>query len=102
VEGGGRVAQIRHTGLRFNFGMRGDINDAWRYDAYGLQGQVQSPQSYANDLHVDRLQDALIVDGDPNDPASWQCRSGNTGCAPWNIFRVGGVPARRWITSRCR
>ncbi|MBI2187563.1 MAG: TonB-dependent receptor [Acidobacteria bacterium] len=91
VEGGGRVAQIRHTALRFNFGMRGDINDAWRYDAYGLQGQVQSPQSYANDLHVDRLQDALIVDGDPNNPASWRCRSGNTGCVPWNIFSVGGV-----------
>ena len=91
VEGGGRVAQIRHTALRFNFGMRGDINDAWRYDVFGLQGQVQSPQSYANDLHVDRLQDALIVDGDPNNPATWRCRSGNTGCVPWNIFRVGGV-----------
>lgn len=91
VEGGGRVAQIRHTGLRFNFGMRGDINDAWRYDAYGLQGQVQAPQSYKNDLHAERIQEALIVDGDPNDPATWRCRSGKTGCVPWNIFRAGGV-----------
>ena len=91
VEGGGRVAQIRHTGLRFGFGMRGDINDAWRYDAWGQQGQVQSPQRYRNDLHVDRLQNALLVDGDPNNPSTWRCRSADPGCVPWNIFRTGGV-----------
>jgi outer membrane receptor protein involved in Fe transport len=91
VEGGGRVAQLRHTALRFSFGMRGDVNDTWRYDAYGLQGEMHSPQRYANDLHVDRLQNALIVDGDPNNPATWRCRSSDTGCAPWNIFRPGGV-----------
>jgi outer membrane receptor protein involved in Fe transport len=91
VEGGGRVAQLRHTALRFSFGMRGDINDAWRYDAFGLQGEMHSPQRYANDLHVDRLQNALIVDGDPNNPATWRCRSNDTGCAPWNIFRANGV-----------
>jgi outer membrane receptor protein involved in Fe transport len=91
VEGGGRVAQLRHTGLRFSFGMRGDINDSWRYDAFGQQGEMHSPQRYANDLHVDRLQNALIVDGDPNNPATWRCRSADTGCVPWNIFRPGGV-----------
>jgi iron complex outermembrane receptor protein len=91
VEGGGRVAQLRHTAVRLSFGMRGDINDAWRYDAFGLQGEMHSPQRYRNDLHVDRLQNALIVDGDPNNPATWQCRSNDTGCVPWNIFRPGGV-----------
>jgi outer membrane receptor protein involved in Fe transport len=91
VEGGGRVAQLRHTASRLSFGMRGDINDAWRYDAFGLQGEMHSPQRYRNDLHVDRLQNALIVDGDPNNPATWQCRSADAGCAPWNIFRTGGV-----------
>jgi outer membrane receptor protein involved in Fe transport len=91
VEGGGRVAQLRHTALRFSFGMRGDVNDTWRYDMFGLQGEMHSPQRYRNDLHVDRLQNALIVDGDPNNPASWRCRSTDTGCVPWNIFRPGGV-----------
>jgi iron complex outermembrane recepter protein len=91
VEGGGRVAQIRHTALRFSFGLRGDINNVWRYDGYGLQGEMHSPQSYANDLNAARLQEALIVDGDPNNPSTWHCRSGSTGCVPWNIFKTGGV-----------
>lgn len=91
IEGGGRVAQIRHTSLRFSFGVKGDLNKAWSYDVYGLQAEVHSPQSYANDFNADRIQDALIVDGNPGDPSSWYCRSGNTGCAPWNIFTVGGV-----------
>lgn len=91
VEGGGRISQLRHTAFRFSGGVKGEINRTWSYDAYGLLAQVNSPQSYANDLNSERLQDALIVDGDPANPATWRCRSGNAGCVPWNIFRVGGV-----------
>jgi len=91
VEGGPRVSQLRHTDFRLIAGLKGDINNAWSYDVYGMDAEVHSPQSYLNDLNVNRLQDALIVDGDPNDPSTWQCRSGNPGCVPWNIFSVGGV-----------
>jgi outer membrane receptor protein involved in Fe transport len=49
---------------------------------------MSSPQSYANDLNILTIQDALIVDG-TSDPATWHCRSGNTGCVPWNIFKAG-------------
>jgi outer membrane receptor protein involved in Fe transport len=91
VEGGGRVAHIEHTDLRFSFGVKGDLNKAWSYDVYALQGEVHSPQSYANDLNYLNIQDALIVDGTPGQPSTWQCRSGNTGCVPWNIFKKGGV-----------
>ena len=91
VEGGGRVAQIRHTSFRFSGGVKGEINPAWSYDAYGLLAQVNPPQRYANDLNSVRLQDALTVDGDPANPSTWRCRSGNAGCVPWDIFRVGGV-----------
>jgi len=91
VEGGGRVAQIRHTDLRYSFGLKGDLNKAWSYDIYALQAEVHSPQSYANDLNVVALQDSLIVDGTPGQPSTWHCRSGNAGCVPWNIFSKGGV-----------
>ncbi|PWB75216.1 MAG: hypothetical protein C3F15_06455 [Holophagae bacterium] len=37
------------------------------------------------------MADALDVIGDPDDPSTWECRSGNEGCAPWNIFQAGGV-----------
>ncbi len=91
VEGGPRVAQLRHTAFRMVTGLRGEINDAWSYNVFGLHAEVRSPQSYKNDLNVVRLQDALIVDGNPNDPSTWHCRSGNPGCVPWNIFKIGGV-----------
>ncbi|MBE3065133.1 MAG: TonB-dependent receptor, partial [Spirochaetes bacterium] len=94
VEGGGRVSQLRHTSLRFSFGAKGEINDKWRYEAYGLQAEMHSPQSYANDFNTLRLQDSLIVDGNPADPNTWQCRSAAAradGCVPWNIFKAGGV-----------
>ncbi len=91
IEGGGRVSQLRHTALRYSFGVKGDLNKVWSYDIYGLQAEMHSPQSYANDFNILNIQDALIVDGTPGDPSSWHCRSGNTGCAPWNIFQVGGV-----------
>jgi outer membrane receptor protein involved in Fe transport len=91
VEGGGRVSQMRHTDLRYSFGLKGDLNKAWSYDVYGLQAEVHSPQSYANDLNYLNIQDALIVDGDPANPSTWQCRSGNAGCVPWNIFKKDGV-----------
>ncbi|MCX6538272.1 MAG: TonB-dependent receptor [Acidobacteria bacterium] len=91
VEGGGRISQLRHTDLRYSFGLKGDLNKTWSYDAYALQAEVHSPQSYANDLNALNIQDALIVDGDPANPSTWHCRSGNPGCVPWNIFKKGGV-----------
>ena len=91
VEGGGRISQMRHTDLRYSFGLKGDLNNVWSYDAYALQAEVHSPQTYANDLNANHIQDSLIVDGDPANPSTWACRSGNTGCVPWNIFKKGAV-----------
>jgi iron complex outermembrane recepter protein len=91
VETGPRTSIMRHTSWRMVGGLKGDINDAWSYDAYGLYAEVSSPQEYVGDLSVNNMIDALDVIGDPNDPSTWRCRSGNPGCAPWNIFRAGGV-----------
>jgi outer membrane receptor protein involved in Fe transport len=91
VEGGGRDSILRHDDFRLVGGLKGEINKAWSYDAYALDAEVHSPQRYANDFNVNHIQDALIVDGNPNDPSTWHCRSGNAGCAPWNIFKTGGV-----------
>lgn len=91
VEGGPRAERIRHTSFRLVGGARGDIGEAWSYDVYGLHAEVSSPASYVNDFAIDRIGDAMDVVGDPNDPGTWRCRSGNPGCAPWNIFQAGGV-----------
>ena len=90
-ESGPRTNIMRHTTWRFLAGLRGDLSDAWSYDVYGLYSQTVSPQEYIGDLSVTRMTDALDVIGDPDDPSTWECRSGNEGCAPWNIFQAGGV-----------
>lgn len=89
VEGGGRTDKLTHVNWRVLGGIRGEINPTWRYDVYGLNAKVDAPDSYINDFDVNRLQDALFVVGNAGDPSSWQCRSGNPGCAPWNVFTVG-------------
>jgi len=91
VEGGERNEDINHTNYRLVSGIRGDINDQWTYSLYGLHAQTITQFSYNNDLNIDRMQNALIVDGDPADPSTWVCRSGDEGCAPWNIFTEGAV-----------
>ncbi|HSN54332.1 MAG TPA: TonB-dependent receptor [Candidatus Sulfomarinibacteraceae bacterium] len=90
IETGPRTSILRHTSWRIVTGLRGDISDAWSYDIYGLYAEVSSPQEYVGDLSVTRMIDALDVIGDPNDPSTWTCRSGNEGCAPWNLFVNNG------------
>jgi outer membrane receptor protein involved in Fe transport len=91
VEGAGRVDHLSHQAFRLLGGLKGDINNVWSYDLSGLHAETRVPEEYSNDLDSRRLQDALIVDGDPNDPSTWHCRSGNAGCVPWNVFKIGGV-----------
>jgi iron complex outermembrane recepter protein len=91
VEGGPRYDNLSHTAYRMVGGLKGDISNAWSYDVWGLQAQTRIHERYVNDLNTRAMQDALIVDGDPNDPSTWHCRSGNAGCAPWDLFKVGGV-----------
>lgn len=90
IETGPRTSILRHTSWRIVTGLRGDISDAWSYDIYGLYAEMLSPQEYVGDLSVTRMIDALDVVGDPNDPSTWTCRSGNEGCAPWNLFVNNG------------
>ncbi len=91
VEGGGRIDRLRHLSLRTLGGVKGDINNVWKYDIFGMQHTLSIPRSYANDLNANNIQDALLVSGNRADPSSWTCSSGNPSCVPWNIFKKGGV-----------
>jgi outer membrane receptor protein involved in Fe transport len=102
VEGGPRISDIRHTNFRGVLGIRGDINDDWSYEVYGLHAQNRNLSVDQNDLNKTRVRQALDVivdpdmdtDGDPTDPANWICRSADAradGCVPWNVFQEGGV-----------
>jgi len=90
TEGGPRIDQLGHTNYRLLAGLRGDMNDSWSYDIYGLHAQSNLQRSFINDLSIERIANALDVIVDP-DTGEWVCRSGDPGCAPWNIFQEGGV-----------
>lgn len=89
VEGAPRSNALGHTNIRMLAGVRGEINDEWKYDFYWMHGQNDSQDSYNNDLSVERIGNALDVIEDP-DTGEIVCRSGGD-CVPWNIFQEGAV-----------
>ena len=93
-EGGGRIADIRHTSFRTVLGVKGDILKNWDYDLYMQTAKVIYQQEYRNDFSIARIVRALDVVTDPATGAP-ACRSALDGtdpaCVPYNIFRLGGV-----------
>ena len=98
VEGGARNQDLRHTTFRGVFGFRGDINETWRYDIYGLYAEVSMENTYNNDLSnakIDKALDAVEVTDPDTGLTSIVCQSvvdgTDTNCVPWNVWQTGGV-----------
>lgn len=89
VEGGPRFGDLRHTTYRGVVGLRGDINEAWRYDVSGQYSEVDMRNRNDNYTDTALIQNGLNVD------ANGQCQVFNDGsdtnCVPYNIFQTGGV-----------
>ncbi len=94
VEGGNRQQDLRHTSFRGVFGVRGDINDNWRFDASMLYAEVSMENTYLNDLGTTKIRRALNAVRHP-DTGEIVCQSvvdgSDPACAPWNVFETGGV-----------
>lgn len=88
IEGGGRQQDLRHTSYRGVFGVRGDINESWRYDLSGQFSEVTMQNTYLNDFGSNKI--ALALDAIEDEDGNIVCRSGPP-CVPWNIFTEGGV-----------
>lgn len=96
VEGGPRRSDLQHTSYRGVLGLKGDVSDAWSYDAYYQYGRTVYNQIYLNDFSVTRLGRALDVIDDPNKAGvNPVCRSVLDGtdpnCVPWDIWGTGTV-----------
>lgn len=93
VEGGGRRDDLQHTDYRVVAGMRGDINEAFSYDASYQYGRVVFAQTYFNDFSITRIGRALDVVAGPGGVPT--CRSVLNGtdpnCVPYDIFALGQV-----------
>ncbi|TXS92234.1 TonB-dependent receptor domain-containing protein [Parahaliea aestuarii] len=94
VEGGPRNQDLRHTTFRGVFGFRGDINETWRYDVYGLYSQVSMENTYYNDLSNTKIANAVdaVIDPETGDTTCASVVDGSDpNCVPWNIWQTGGV-----------
>lgn len=92
VEGGPRYNDIGFNQFRVVTGMRGDITDAWTYDAYVQYGQIKVANVYRNDTSntkIDRALNVVSVNGTAT------CQSVVDGtdplCVPYNVFTPGGI-----------
>ena len=61
VEGGPRIADLKHTSFRGVVGTKGDLNNALSYDAYFQYGRTNYTLVYRNEFSISRMQRALNV-----------------------------------------
>lgn len=94
VEGGNRQNELKYNTFRGVFGLRGEINDTWRYDGYYMYSQVDFNNKFSNDISIPNIARALDAVVDP-DTGEITCASvldgSDPACVPWNIFQAGGV-----------
>ncbi|HTT41633.1 MAG TPA: TonB-dependent receptor [Steroidobacteraceae bacterium] len=92
VEGGPREDTFTHTTWRGVLGLKGEISADWNYDTSLTYSVVRLTDYHNNDTSSRLMQDAMLA---VKDPATGQivCRSGASGCIPWNIFNPAGPNA---------
>lgn len=99
VEGGPRRSALGHTNYRAVLGTKGDLGDAWSYDAYYQYGRTTYSQVYSNEFSIARLNNALNVVTDTRVGSSTFgqpiCRSvldgSDLACVPYNVFGGAGA-----------
>jgi len=102
VEGGPRINELTHTSFRGVIGTKGDLGEAWSYDAYYQYGRTNYTQVYRNEFSASRLAKALdvVTDTRAGSPTLGQavCRSAldasDPNCVPYDIF---GTPSAESI-----
>ncbi|HLY88288.1 MAG TPA: TonB-dependent receptor, partial [Acetobacteraceae bacterium] len=103
TEGGPRIADLEHTEFRGVIGAKGDLGSAWSYDAYYQYGRTIYSQVYSGEFSVSRLSNALDIVGDPNNPATWQCRVTaahiDPNCQPYNLFGTPSQGAVNYVSA---
>jgi len=96
VEGGPRIATFDTNVGRQVIGLRGDITDAWTFDAYAQHSSVDAQNGNLNYLSNASIANALAVVPNPTGGAP-TCVSvlngSDAACVPWNIWTPGGVNA---------
>ena len=94
VEFGPRTASIERQTFRVATGVEWEINDRWSSEAYYQYGRVTSAQFNGGVFNVERMQQALNVEADPDNPGGFRCDdplARAQGCVPINLFGAGSI-----------
>ena len=103
VEGGPRISDLKHTTYRGVVGVRGDLSNAFSYDAFYQYGATNYTQVYRNEFSAARLARSINVIDDPRTPGVVDpvCRSvlDNTdpNCVPYNYFGTPSAAAVNYL-----
>jgi outer membrane receptor protein involved in Fe transport len=87
VNAGGRQYQLTHEDYRVVAGVRGSVS-GWDYDVSAQVSSVAVTQVDLHDVSLTRAADALDI---VSEDGKLVCASGNPGCAPYDVFQLGGV-----------
>lgn len=92
IEGGGRFSTYEHMSFRGVIGVKGDLGDAWHYDAFGSYYYVLGTQfngNYMSNAKINRALEVVNVGGVPT------CKSvldgSDSSCVPYNLWTQGGI-----------
>ena len=88
VEGGGRSSDYEHSNYRAVVGGKGNLSEAWNYDAYAQYYYTTFFTTNDKYMNFGAIDQSLLVRRDAN--GNPVCLSGGR-CVPWNIFQDGGV-----------
>jgi len=92
VEGGPRFGDFTTETFRGVFGLKGDINEAWRYDVSYQYAQVDMHIRNGNYVSTAKIANALDVVDVAGTPTCQSVVDGSDpSCVPWNIWETGGV-----------
>ncbi|MDQ1157652.1 iron complex outermembrane receptor protein [Sphingomonas sp. SORGH_AS 950] len=92
TEGGARFNDIGYNQFRIVTGVRGELGEAWSYDAYYQFGQIKAANVYRNDVSNARINNALNVVNRNGVPTCVSVINGSDpSCVPYNVFVPNGV-----------
>ena len=92
VEGGPRTFATKYKNITYAIGLRGDLNDNWRYDVSYQTSEVDYSEEIQNDLSITKLLRATNVINVAGVPTCVSVLDGSDpDCLPYNLFS-GGLP----------
>jgi len=83
---GPRRTEFTFDSFEMVVGTKGDLGGGWSYDVSAQYGKSESQQWNTGFVSYANLQDSIRVVSDG--AGGYTCLSGNTGCAPYNIYNL--------------